>query len=395
MKTLTFLSSFLCISSLFASACPDLGDSKALYGGAQGKEIFESGKEKIVGLLSTRVKELGTGEPSGAWIKDFVEDTIAMRAGIAELSRSYDAAAFGALRVHTPDEHLVTPLHEARYLPFKKEVLKDMHARLGTPGQWIQAGSTRTRLRVLAPHQWPLICPQGLVRDFTHFNELLDVDYLLEFINGGAFATIGEKSVSAYELAMTLQARMSQPGIPFSPSIDPTHLKPGYFVQEKLTPDCRLLRLDVEHQVAIQDQQVWIPGHGFMSLLPNEAQTHEEGALSLPLMLLHTHAYFLSHLEPAYVEALKIAVQGDPGNQDDLIESVGSFVRLWNLYTPVARGSAACADFMMEGIFAGKGYKVIFQDIHGLSLDHLCYATSSKDSFLARFKEAITIIPHP
>ncbi|MBA4117809.1 MAG: hypothetical protein C0514_02800 [Candidatus Puniceispirillum sp.] len=395
MKTLTFLGSFLCISSLFASACPDLEDSKILYGGAQGKALFDSGKEKIVALLCDRVKKLGTGEPSNAWIKGFVEEAIAMRAGIAQLSKSDDAHAFGMLRARAPDEHLVTPLHEARYLPFKKEVLKDMYARLSISGEWTQTGSTRTRLRVLAPKDWILAAPEGTVSDFTRFNEILDVDYLHEFISRGAFGTIGDKSVSAYGLAMTVQARMHQPGVPFSPSIDPAHLKPGLFVQARLTPACRLLRLDVEHQVAVHDKQVWIPGHGFMSLLPDEASTGEEASLSLPLMLLHTHSYFLPYLEPNYVEALKSAAQGTPDNQDDLITRVGRFVRLWNLNTPVARGSAACADFMMEGLFAGKGYKATFQDKQGLSLDHLCYATNSEDTFLARFKEAITLTPHP
>ena len=395
MKTLTFFGSLLCASSLFASASWDLGDSKIIYGGNQGSTLFDSGKKQAVRLLGDRVKKLGASEPGDPWIKAFVEDTITIRAGIAQLSKSDDAPAFGTLRAHTPDEHLVTPLHETRYLPFKQDVLKDMYTRLATPGQWIQAGSTRTRLRVLAPKDWILTAPEGTVSDFTRFNEILDADYLHEFISRGAFGTIGDKSVSAYGLAITVQARMHQPGVPFSPPIDPAHLKPGHFVQERLTPACRLLRLDVEHQVAVHDKQVWIPGHGFMSLLPDEASTGEEASPSLPLMLIHTHAYFLTYLEPTYVEALKSAAQGDPGNQDDLITRVGRFVRLWNLNTPVARGSAACADFMMEGLFAGKGYKATFQDKQGLSLDHLCYVARDEEAFLARFKEAVTLTPHP
>lgn len=389
-KISSFLLFSLAIPSLFGSA-EHLDNSRQMYGGTSGTTLFETLKPQVVKALAGKVRQVGTTVPDNAWVKDFVESTFSGRYHIAVASKSDDADEFRRLRALRHEEYLVTPLHETRYAPLKKEILAQLFARLDSQGTWVETDNLRTRLRVLAPQDWPLEVNRDTPLDCTNFNEKFDVEYFQELISRGAFGSAIDDEVPSYALALIVQARRAQPSVSIPiPAVLKTK-ESDYIKGETLSPGCRLLRFEVEHRVSLRGEDTWMPGHGFMSILPEGAEPNEETLRKLPVLLIHTHAYFLPCLEPRYVEALKIAASTDPSDQESLIHTIGRFARLWCLNTPMKRGSAACADFMMEALFAGKGFDVRFAEASKMNLDNLCYAALSLEDFDARFKAALTL----
>ena len=364
-----------------------------MYGGARGTSLFDAMKPQLVKALAQKVREVGTCAPDNSWVKDFVGSTFSGRHRMAVASKSDDASEFGRLRALRHEEYLVTPLHENRYTPLKREILSQLFAHLDTQGTWLETDNLRTRLRVLAPQDWPLEVNGDTPLDFTDFNEKFDVEYLQEVISRGAFGSEIDDMVPSYALALIVQARLAQPRVSIPIPAVLKSKKSDYIKGETLTPGCRLLRFEVEHLVSLRGEDTWVPGHGFMSILPEGAESNEETLKKLPLLLIHTHAYFLPSLEPSYVESLKTAASTDPTDKTSLIHNVGRFVRFWCLNTPMKRGSAACADFMMEALFAGKGFKASFVEASGMNLDNLCYAATRLEDFDARFRNALSLTP--
>ncbi len=326
-----------------------------------------------------------------------------------------DPEAFSSYRLDSDNQFAVTDLQNDSYDNMRAHIQARIRNLMQTEHhqEWVMQGQTRFRLIVQTPYQFPVSgLQEQLIQAALRFQEnaparqderelldnFLNFTYADQLISKGCCASYCEGITSYYPpMLRLLKERASRELAENEQNI--SYLSPEVFLPVQLvvpmnkkfhtTPkfnaeQSRLVRVDIEHD---PDGQGFIPGYGFLGLLPGNL-CDKEG--DFPLMICHPAKLYLPALVEQYENLLHLAIMA-PEDPDQIINLIGAFHYHWAKAMPMARGSAADGEFLAEALYLLHGFNIKFNPTIPNSVDNQVFMYWTLPEFLRNYFKAIRL----
>lgn len=422
LLTLSYLSSV-------AHAMEDKDDDNSIsspsyllapYGGEKGNSLFQEESKKAIQSIRQAFKfyrENPTTRKKDT-LRNLTLRIANKRADIAKKTGSKNEKDFSIFRMTSESEYATTPLFPDNYKEMRHFLQERLVSLLSQPAtnQWVLDGSTRYRLRVMEPKDWPTTCKakdfklyqsalaegvilkEGPVKIAT--DNILDMNYFKDFVMKGNVYNSKDNNFFWYssdlqELAIknldkseilkrhrTLDVVME----------DWKNLDLSLLIEQRLieqrhlnSPDkARLVRVDIEHKI----NDKYVPGYGLIGLIPNydEIVAHD-----ISLMLCHPGKVYLSPLVEHYEELLEAAILADSQSTKEILEKVGLFHDFWLITMPFVRGGATDGEWIAEALYESHGYTHEIDKIQAPSNASFMYWSIRE--FLENYTKAVKLKP--
>ncbi len=365
--------------------------SDGFYGGKLAQGDFECARKSAMQYVR---------ENSRQPLEELCESLSQLRFDVAKKNTPQMAANYLIKREDELAVGHTTPLNTLSYAWLRSSIrnrIEALHASSHI-NQWIanNSQSSRYRLRILKPLDWPLMgkvsqvtsqkmvkCPQHMQHLDAQMAPGFEAYYFDAFMKRGCFRLKDETKdvgcvVDQSELDMTITAKVM------------------FAAMNPLDPRIQMEVFILETQHKINGQ--FLPGYGFIGSLNDFSNNPYDGfqtSLSFQTSLMTLYHPPRCFAKVYFEEAKKhwqAALAWDKEDEQALINHLGAFHFYWDVAMRQKRGSAALGEWLAEGAYQAFGRTMELNKQAWPSLHDGVFNDLTLESFIDGYRKNVKVI---